>query len=77
LREKEGARGKESKGKPGRVFERELVVAAPEKRGGKLEEESGGTRGLEGAEMGGDDAVAEAMWLVLEMPSLWLSGEWE
>jgi hypothetical protein len=51
-------------------------VAEPEKREGKLEEESGGTRGLEGAEIGGD-ACTEAMWLVLGMPSLWLSGEWE
>jgi hypothetical protein len=41
-------------GSPGRVLERELAVAEPENRGGKLEEEIGGTRGLEGAEMGGE-----------------------
>jgi hypothetical protein len=62
-----GARGKESKGRPGRVLERELEAAVPEeKRGGKLEEEMGGTIGLEGALIGGDEP---GVALVLGMPS--------
>lgn len=76
MREKEGARGKESNGKPGRVL-MELAVAEPENSGGKLDEVIGGTMGLEGAEIGGDGMVAVAMWVV-GMPSLWLRGEeWE
>jgi hypothetical protein len=72
----EGAKGNVGKGKPGRVLERELAVAEPEKSGGKLDEEIGGIRGEEGAEMGGDERVTD-MCVGLGMPSLCERGEWE
>jgi len=53
--ENEGAKGKLRRGKPGRVLERELAEAEPEKRDGKLDEDIEGTSGLEGAETGGED----------------------
>lgn len=49
-----GARGKERRGRPGRVL---LAAEEPEKRDGKLEDEMGGTKGLEGALMGGEEEL--------------------
>ena len=62
---------------PGRVLDSELAVAEPEKSGGKFEEEMGGTRGEEGAEMGGEDMAVGGRWVGGGgIPSLWERGEW-
>jgi hypothetical protein len=74
-KERGGGEKRGERGIPGRVLERELAVAEPEKSGGKLEDEIGGTRGEEGAEMGGEDMFDDVIcagW----MPSLWERGEW-
>jgi hypothetical protein len=49
-----GARGKDRRGRPGSVL---LVAEEPEKSGGKLEDEMGGTKGLDGALMGGEEEL--------------------